>query len=86
MKSILSLVAAANFLFIATALSQGVVAPDAKLQKLAGDFKFTEGATCDKNGDVFFVDQPNDRIMEWSVTGELTTFLQPAGRANGMYF
>jgi gluconolactonase len=24
--------------------------------------------------------------MEWSVEGKLTTFLQPAGRANGMYF
>ena len=24
--------------------------------------------------------------MKWSVDGKLTTFLQPAGRANGMYF
>ena len=24
--------------------------------------------------------------MKWSVTGKLSTFLQPAGRANGMYF
>jgi len=63
-----------------------IIAPGAKLEKLAGDFKFTEGPTCDKDGNVFFTDQPNNRIMKWSVDGKLTTFLQPAGRANGMYF
>src|SRR5258706_14281115 len=63
-----------------------VIAPGAKLEKLAGDFKFTEGPTCDKDGNVFFTDQPNDRIMKWSVDGKLSTFLQPAGRANGMFF
>jgi gluconolactonase len=65
---------------------QGVVAPGATLQKLAGDFAFTEGATCDKSGNVFFVDQPNNRIMEWSADGKLSTFLQPSGYANGMMF
>jgi gluconolactonase len=64
----------------------GVVAPGATLEKLAGDFKFTEGPTCDAQGNVFFTDQPNDRIMKWSVEGKLSTFLQPAGRANGMFF
>jgi gluconolactonase len=71
---------------IAPVFSGDVVAPGAKLEKLAGDFKFTEGATCDKSGNVFFVDQPNDRIMEWSADGKLSTFLQPSGHANGMMF
>jgi len=66
--------------------AQSVIAPDAKLQKLAGDFAFTEGPTCDRAGNVFFVDQPNNRIMEWSVDGKLSTFMQPSGYANGMYF
>jgi gluconolactonase len=66
--------------------AESVIAPGAKLEKLAGDFAFTEGPTCDTNGSVFFTDQPNNRIMEWSVDGKLSTFLQPAGRANGMYF
>ena len=65
---------------------EGVVAPGAKLEKLAGDFLFTEGPTCDAAGNLFFVDQPNDRIMEWNVAGKLSTFLQPSGRANGMMF
>jgi gluconolactonase len=68
------------------ASAESVVAPGAKLEKLSGDFQFTEGPTCDTGGNVFFTDQPNDRIMEWSVDGKLSTFLQPAGRANGMYF
>lgn len=63
-----------------------VIAPGAKLEKLSGEFNFTEGPTHDPEGNVFFTDQPNNRIMKWSVDGKLTTFLQPAGRANGMYF
>jgi gluconolactonase len=66
--------------------SSPVIAPGAKLEKLAGEFKFTEGPTCEKDGNVFFTDQPNNRIMKWSVDGKLSTFLQPAGRANGMFF
>jgi gluconolactonase len=66
--------------------SSGIIAPGAKLEKLAGEFIFTEGPTCDKDGDVFFTDQPNNRIMKWSVDGKLSTFMQPAGRANGMFF
>jgi gluconolactonase len=66
--------------------ASAVIAPGAKLEKLAGDFVFTEGPTCDKDGNVFFTDQPNNRIMKWSVEGKLSTFMQPAGRANGMFF
>ena len=63
-----------------------MVAPGARVEKLAGGFEFTEGPTCDAEGNLFFTDQPNDRILKWSVEGKLSTFLQPAGRANGMYF
>ena len=63
-----------------------VIAGGSGLQKLAGGFDFTEGPTCDANGDVFFTDQPNDRILKWSAEGGLSTFLEPAGRANGMCF
>ena len=68
------------------AFADGVVAPDAKLEKLAGDFKFTEGPTLDAHGNLFFVDQPNNRILEWSAAGKLSTFMQPSGYANGMMF
>ncbi len=70
----------------AAAFAEGVVAPDAKLEKLAGGFAFTEGPTVDARGNLFFVDQPNNRIMKWSADGKLSTFMQPSGRANGMMF
>ena len=65
---------------------EGVLAPGATVQQVADGFKFTEGPTCDGEGNLFFTDQPNDRVMRSSADGELTTFLQPAGRSNGMYF
>lgn len=63
-----------------------LVAPGAKLQKLAGGFAFTEGPAADAQGNVFFTDQPNDRILRWGIDGKLTTFLQPSGRSNGLCF
>ena len=85
MKFIIFLFAA---LFAAASLlhAASVIAPGAKLQKLAGDFAFTEGPTCDRKGNLFFVDQPNSRIMERNTDGKLSTFLQPSGYANGMCF
>jgi gluconolactonase len=62
----------------------GVVEPGAKVELLAGDFKFTEGPAADAEGNVYFTDQPNDRIMKWSVDGKLSTFMQPSGRSNGL--
>lgn len=63
-----------------------VIAPGARLENLAGDFKFTEGPAADAEGNVFFTDQPNDRILKWSIDGKLSTFLHPCGRSNGLCF
>ncbi|HZV06661.1 MAG TPA: SMP-30/gluconolactonase/LRE family protein [Gemmataceae bacterium] len=63
-----------------------VIAPGARVEKLAGGFKFTEGPAADADGNVFFTDQPNDRILKWSTDGKLSTFLSPCGRANGLCF
>jgi gluconolactonase len=64
----------------------GVTAPGATVQKLADGFAFTEGPADDGKGNVFFTDQPNDRILKWSVDGQLSTFMQPSGRSNGLFF
>lgn len=64
-----------------------IIAPGAKVELISNEFKFTEGPTCDAHGNVFFTDQPNDRIVKWSAEdGKISTFMQPSGRANGMYF
>lgn len=69
-----------------SAQDAGPVAPGAKVQKLAGGFKFTEGPAPDSEGNVYFTDQPNDRILKWSTDGKLSTFLEPCGRSNGLCF
>jgi gluconolactonase len=63
-----------------------VLAAGASVTKLAGGFVFTEGPTADREGNVYFVDQDNNRIMKYDTSGTLTTFLQPSGYANGMSF
>ena len=66
--------------------ADGILAEGARLQKLADGFEFTEGPACDADGNVFFTDQPNDRILRWSTDGKLTTWMQPCGRSNGLCF
>lgn len=65
---------------------KSIIAAGAKPEKLAEGFIFTEGPIADKKGNVYFTDQPNDKIMVWTVDGELETFLDKTGRANGMFF
>lgn len=81
-------IAAVSLVFLTSLpLRAGVpIATGAELKLAAEGFKFTEGPAVDPKGDVFFTDQPNDRILKWSAaTGTVETFLQPCGRANGLY-
>jgi len=63
-----------------------VVAAEAKVEKLAGGFRFTEGPAADAEGNIFFTDIPNNRIHKWSLDGELSTFREDSGGSNGLYF
>ncbi|MCJ7466482.1 MAG: SMP-30/gluconolactonase/LRE family protein [Maribacter sp.] len=64
-----------------------IVAAGAQLTLVAEDYEFTEGPAVNAQGDVYFTDQPNDRILKWSAAdNSVSTFMQPAGRANGLYF
>ena len=69
-----------------TAEGAPVIADGAQLQRLVTGLSFTEGPAVDAAGNVFFTDQPNDRIMKWSTDGTLSVFLSPCGRSNGLYF
>ncbi|MEI6141176.1 MAG: SMP-30/gluconolactonase/LRE family protein [Mariniphaga sp.] len=71
---------------IAQSKEDQLIAKGAKPEKLAGDFSFTEGPACDAKGNIFFTDQPNNRIMKWSTDNKLSQFGDSFGRANGMYF
>lgn len=57
------------------------------LDTIQKGFSFTEGPAVDKHGNIFFTDQPNDKIYKWTAsTGQITTFLTGTGRSNGMAF
>src|SRR5215216_7889720 len=71
----------------ASAAEKSLIADGAKVEVVGEGYDFTEGPAVAKNGDVYFTDQPNDRIVRWSAAdGKLTDWLKPAGRANGTYF
>lgn len=66
--------------------SSELIVPGAKPELLSEGYTFTEGPAVDREGNVYFTDLPNNRIMKWSITNELTTFTTNSGRANGLYF
>lgn len=66
--------------------NHNLIAKGAILTKLSDQYSFTEGPAVDQKGNIYFTDQPNNRIMKWSVNGELSIFMENAGRANGLYF
>lgn len=85
--ALLALAACAAALSTPAAPAAPLIAEGATLRKLADGFAFTEGPAADKDGHVFFTDQPNDRIVRWdAATGTVSDWLKPAGRSNGMYF
>jgi gluconolactonase len=79
-------IALLGFAFIQKEPVNELILPGAEPEKLADGFLFTEGPSADAKGNVYFTDQPNDRIMVWSVDGKLSTFMQPSGRSNGLAF
>ena len=69
-----------------TTPSSNLIAGPATPRLVARQFKFTEGPAVDKAGNVFFTDQPNNKIWKYDTSGKLSVFLDKAGRANGLYF
>jgi gluconolactonase len=63
-------------------VAEGAIRP----QLVSRQFAFTEGAAVDRGGNIFFTDQPNNKIWEYTTEGELVLFMDSTGRSNGMYF
>ncbi|MEB0260831.1 MULTISPECIES: SMP-30/gluconolactonase/LRE family protein [unclassified Mucilaginibacter] len=59
---------------------------DRKPKLISNQFAFTEGPAVDKAGNIFFTDQPNNKIWKYDINGKLSVFMDGAGRANGTYF
>jgi gluconolactonase len=63
--------------------SASLVEPGAKLQKLAGDLKFTEGpAWIPARNTLVFSDIPNSKLMQWNEKDGLSVF-RPSEQSNG---
>ncbi|TXH56366.1 MAG: SMP-30/gluconolactonase/LRE family protein [Burkholderiaceae bacterium] len=76
-----------------------IVAPGAKIEKIAHGFRFTEGPVWSPKGTLLFSDIPADTIYEWvpgpgarrsgtrlpaSLVGSLRVFRWPSGKSNGL--
>lgn len=57
-----------------------------ELEKLATEFKFTEGPAVDARGNVYFSDIPNSKIWIWTLTDSLKLFRENSNGSNGLYF
>lgn len=56
------------------------------LKLVSSEFSFTEGCSADKYGNVYFTDQPNDKLWKYGIDGKLTVVLDKTGRSNGTFF
>lgn len=80
------------YLFLAAAFSLSTLTSKAQifnpqdLKLVSSQFSFTEGPAVNKKGEIFFTDQPNDKIWKYGTDGQLTVFMDKTGRSNGLYF
>jgi gluconolactonase len=63
-----------------------IIADGAELQQVDSSYTFTEGPAVDQDGNVYFTDQPNDRIIKWSTDDTISVFMEGTGRSNGLFF
>lgn len=62
-----------------------IVAKGATPVLVSSDYLFTEGPAVDSQGNIYFTDQPNDRIMKWSTDGVVSVYMEGTGRSNGLF-
>lgn len=59
---------------------------DSTLERIFEGCAFAEGPAADAEGNVYFSDAPNNRIMLYRVDGKTVVWKQPSQTANGMNF
>lgn len=59
-----------------------IVADGATPLLISRNFSFTEGPAPDSKGNIYFTDQPNNKIWKYGTDGHLSIFLDSAGRSN----
>lgn len=56
------------------------------MERIATGFQFTEGPVWHPNGYLLFTDIPANQIFKWTPDGNVETFRNPSGNANGLTF
>lgn len=86
MKSIILFLVCVSLTHSASAQENKLVGKGARPILISSDFSFTEGPAADREGNVYFTDQPNNKILKWTPDNGITVFMENAGRSNGLYF
>ena len=74
-----------RILFAAVLITLAVSFPAAALQvETAATVAFTEGPAVDRDGNVYFTDIINQRIMKLAADGSLSTYREKSNLANGL--
>jgi gluconolactonase len=58
----------------------------AKVEKVTGDLKFSEGPAWHPDGFLIFEDIPRNRILKLDANDKVTVFREPSGHSNGLTF
>jgi len=63
---------------------KAIVPEDARIEKVADGFKFTEGPVWLREGTLAFSDIPNDVVLQWDPkTGKVSDYRRPSAGTNG---
>ena len=73
MKSLASILQPVLLSSMISSAHTGPIADGAKVEVLSEGYIFTEGPAVDRDGNVFFTDQPNDRIVKFNAANALST-------------
>ena len=66
---------------------RGIIVKGAQLELVKDGFSFTEGPAVNRFGDIYFTDQPNDKIYVWNAnSNQVSLAKEGTGRSNGLYF
>ena len=78
--------ASPDFVVAKSPMIWDIVPRDARIEKLGGDFRFTEGPVWNRSGFLLFSDIPANTIYKWHPSGTITTFRTPSGNSNGLTY
>lgn len=74
------------FTLTVCAAEPDLIPKDAKVEKVTSGCKFTEGPAADADGNLYFSDEPNNRIMVVRPDGKAEVWEKDSKMANGMHF